>query len=68
MTAKRLDKVKGAVFADKHIMADLLERHGARKEAPEAMKRDNKAVYDHCIGNFVCSIHYKMMDLRIIKG
>ena len=68
MTAKRLDKVRDAVFSDKHIMWDLLNRHGADKKEPEQMKSEDKAMFDHCIGNFVCDIHYKMMDLKIVKG
>ena len=68
MTAKRLDKVKEAVFSDKNIMWDLLTRHGANEQTPEQMAEENKPMFDHCIGNFVCNIHYKMMDLGIVKG
>ena len=68
MTVKRLEKVKNAVFTDTNIMYDLLNRHNARKETPLVMKKFDKEQFDHCIGNFVTNIHYKMMDLGIIKG
>jgi hypothetical protein len=67
MTLKRLDKVKDFVFEDKEIMNDLLVRHGANEKSPEEMKIENRDLFDHCIGNFVCNIHYKMIDKGIVK-
>jgi hypothetical protein len=66
-TLKRLDKVKNAVLIDEDIMFDLLQRHNGENIEPEQMKETDKSTYDHCIGNFVCNIHYKMMDLKLIK-
>ncbi len=68
MTLNRLDKIKDVVFADEDVMFDLLHRHNAKDNTPEQMKADSKEWYDHCIGNFVCSIHYKMMHKGMIKG
>lgn len=68
MTLNRLDKVKEAVFQDEDIMWDLMIRHGGKYLPPEKLEKENKAIFDHGIGNFVCNIHYKMMDLKIIKG
>ena len=68
MTAKKLDKVKDVVFANKDIMFDLLNRHGGSYQTPKEMKENNRELYDHCIGNFVCNIHYCLMDEKIIKG
>ena len=68
MTKNRLDKVKEFVFADKDIMWDLLTRHGANELEPVQMEKENPHTYEHCLGNFVCNIHYKMMEKNIIKG
>lgn len=68
MTKKRLEKVKDFVFSDKDIMWDLLTRHGADKLEPKQMEKENLQMYEHCIGNFVCNIHYIMMDKKLIKG
>jgi len=68
MTLIRLEKVKNSVFADSNIMWDLMTRHGAKSMTPNEMKAFNKQLFDHCIGNFVCNIHYKMMDMKLIKG
>lgn len=68
MTAKRLDKVKDAVFADKDIMWDLLTRHGGANKTPYDMMNQDKEWFNHCMSNFICNIHYKMMDLKMIKG
>lgn len=67
-TAKRLEKVKVAVLEDKDIMYDLLQRHSANTIDAETMKATDKELYSHCIGNFICNIHYKMMELKLIKG
>ena len=68
MTVKRLQKVKSHVFEDEPTMSDLLNRHGAIDKTPEEMKLFDRNLFDHCIGNFVCNIHYIMMDRNIIKG
>lgn len=67
MTLIRLNKVKSAVFADEDIMWDLLVRHGADKKTPEEMMASEKDTYEHCIGNFVCNIIYKMKLEKILK-
>ncbi len=67
MTLKRLDKVKAAVFADEDIMWDLLQRHGGKDKTPEEMKANDKECFEHCIGNFVCNIAYKMAESGIVK-
>lgn len=67
-TAKRLEKVKDAVLSDKNIMSDLLQRHNGDTIDAETMKMTDKAMYDHCMGNFTCNIHYKMIELKLIKG
>ncbi len=67
ITLKRLEKVKDAVLSDKDIMFDLLERHSGNEKTPEEMKTTDYECYNHCIGNFVCSIIYKMMDEGLIR-
>jgi len=49
-------------------MFDLLERHNCKNIKPELMELNDKQTFLHAIGNFVCNIHYKMMNLKIIKG
>ena len=66
-TAKRLEKVKAHVLSDTDILFDLLIRHGGNKTLPAEMKANNPGCYDHCIGNFVCSILSKMMETGVIK-
>lgn len=68
MTLKRLERVKDAVFKDEDIMWDLMVRHHGNDFEPEILMLNDKHFFDHAIGNFVCNIHYKMMDLKIIKG
>lgn len=58
-TVNKLEEVKSAVLSDKDILYDLI-RHGNIE--PEQMKETDKVMYEHCIGNFVCNIHYKMME------
>ncbi len=67
VTAKRLEKIKAAVFADEDIMYDLLERHNGKIVTPQEMLADNKAWFDHCIGNFACNIAEKMRSTSIVK-
>jgi len=67
-TVKRLEKVKVAVLSDEDIMFDLLERHNGKTIDAETMKATDKEIYNHCISNFICNIHYKMMDLKLIAG
>jgi hypothetical protein len=62
-TTKKLEKVKSAVLSDKDILYDLLERHDGQTMEPEQMKETDKVMYEHCISNFVCNIHYKMMEI-----
>jgi len=67
-TVKRLNKVKEFILNDSDIMFDLLERHNCKNIKPELMELNDKQTFLHAIGNFVCNIHYKMMNLKIIKG
>ena len=68
LTTNRLNKIKEAVLSDKHIMWDLLMRHNANIETPEQMVQSNKENFNHCIGNFVLNIRYKMIDVGMITN
>lgn len=68
MTFRRLERVKEFVFEDKATMDDLLIRHRGHELTPQQMKEMDLELFRHCIGNFVCNIHYIMMDHKIIKG
>lgn len=67
LTKKRLEKVKDAVLSNDIIMGDLLLRHRGNELGPEELEREDKFQFDHAIGNFACSVLYKMMDMNIIK-
>jgi hypothetical protein len=64
-TLKRLSAVRFAVLNDNNFMFDLLERHGGKDLMPEQMKEKDKEMFSHCIGNFSCNIHYKMIEVNI---
>ena len=66
-TLTRLAKVREAVLTDKNIMWDLLDRHSGDKYSPEQMQAEDKANFNHCIGNFSCSIAQKMREVGITK-
>ena len=65
-TIKRLEKVRDAVLLDKYIMSELLQRHEGNMYLPEQMKSHYIVMFNHCIGNFTCSIFQKMIELEII--
>ena len=66
-TLQRLWKVRSWVLNDPDIMFDLLYRHNGEKESPEDMKIKEPVSYNHCIGNFVCNIRYRMREVGILK-
>lgn len=66
-TPNRLLKVRPHVLDDADIMWDVLIRHSGKDFSPEEMKAKDIANFQHCIGNFSCSILYKMIELKIYK-
>ncbi len=66
-TLKRLERIKDKVLSDDYIMSDLLLRHGAETKTPQQMQRDDKSCFDHCIGNLVLNILWKMKEEKLIK-
>lgn len=66
-TLKRLRRVEEDVLNDGDIMFDLLSRHNGAHQTPEEMKESDIITYHHAIGNFICSILYKMIEKKLIK-
>jgi len=55
-TARRLEKKKAAVFADRITWDDLFSRHSGNEYSPDEMKKYDNHVYLHGFGSFAGNV------------
>lgn len=69
VTAKRLEKIKPVIMADKFFWDDVLLRHGCDKfpDPLQYLKTKDAATVDHCQGNFWGMIVQTMLEKGILK-
>lgn len=63
VTHKRLLLAKESILNDRHIMYDLLDRHGCRDYSPEQLEQMDKALFEHAVSNFASNIALKIREL-----
>jgi len=65
VTGPRLRKAKELIWDDQTFWGDILLRHGGLQVTPECMMCD-KALYDHCLGNFWGMLNQTMVERGIL--
>lgn len=56
ITTKKLNRIKKTLMMNDEFWADIIFRHGLDRETPDELLKTNKAIYDHCLGNFWATI------------
>ena len=67
ITGPRLRKVKPIIWEDEFFWNDIIWRHSGVIKTPEEMEQEDRAVYEHCQGNFWGMIVQEMVERGVIK-
>lgn len=67
LTYTKIIKMESNIINDKEIWYDLLERHPMNNKLPWNAENEDKATYNHAIGNMAGIIAYKAQLLGYIR-
>lgn len=67
ITAKNLDEARGSILCYGELWNDVLHRHNGINLSPNALRKEDKFMYDHCMGNMSGMIIKELINLKLIK-